>query len=183
MNWIATVLGWINQYLNQLIVGQQKIEKQLANQQVALAAMQVEIAQIIKYVSPRPAADFELTIQNSEGEQMAKTAARGKLKINVVDTGTLKATLTVLDDVGIPTVWDGAAVPVYTTSNPAISLAPAADGMSAAITITQPPALAAGIVVTVSGTNGRGNAVSADNSADPINITAGPAGSFVLGVA
>src|ERR1039457_6732274 len=122
MNWIASVLGHVKQYLQEIIAGQRKIEEQLSNQQVALAVIEANVAQILKYVSPRPAADFELTIQNSEGEQMAKTAVRGKLKINVVDTGTLKATLTVLDDAGLPTVWDGASVPAYATSTPVITL-------------------------------------------------------------
>src|ERR1019366_778201 len=102
MNWIATILGGINQYLKQLIAEQHKMERQLATVQDSQTVMQEDIAKILKFVSPLPAAGFELTIQNSQGEeQMAKPSVRGKLKIDVVDTGTLNGTLTVLDDAGI----------------------------------------------------------------------------------
>lgn len=184
MNWIADMFGWMNQKIDQLLAGQKNIEKQVEAMQAAQVKIQIDVAQILKYVSPRPAAAFELTIQNVEGEEeMAKNAAKGKLKINILDNGSCVATLTVLDVVGIPTAWDGAALPVYTTNNPAVTLTPASDGMSCAVAITQPPALATGIVVSVSGVNAAGNTLTADNSANPINIISGPAGSFVLSVA
>jgi hypothetical protein len=126
---------------------------------------------------PNPAASIRMTVTGEKA--MAKL---GKMKIKMLDNGHLLASVTVLDDAGLPTAWDGASPLGWTASDPGVVPAAAADGLSADLGPSTPPALAKGVIVTAAGTTGRGQSVTCDNSADPIDIEAGPAGSVVMSV-
>jgi hypothetical protein len=98
------------------------------------------------------------------------------LDFQLPDTGTGTATLTPVDAKGNPTTLPaGTSVPTWTSSNVAITVTPAADGMSATLT---PTALATGVIIAASATLPNGTTITGQG--DPIDVVAGPAAGFKM---
>ena len=146
-----------------------------------LQAVNAVLAFITTPPMPRPVAAFTLTVTTSQGEKdMAEKVAQHKMKVSMNPDGTATATITgVVDKFGNPTTF--LAPPTYvceTTvgagADPGITLTPAADGMTCGIA-------ANGALVASDTLTATGDTIS--QSYNPITVKAGPANSFVLGVA
>ena len=155
----------------------------------------VSIATILKILTtpppPAPAVAFQVelvteTELNKQGEnKMAKTI---KFKINILDNGTAQGVISgIVDAAGLPTTFDTGTIPTWVCEttpgagqDPNIVLTPAADGMSCVIAPATPPVLVSGDIVTVTATGPVMGTLTGTYS--PVNIVAGPAGSFVVSV-
>jgi hypothetical protein len=138
------------------------------------------VATLLQEITPPTPVVFKLQFTEGSAE-MAKVAS-GKLKFNILDNGTATATLTPVDAAGVAVPWpsDASAI-TWTSSNPAVVVTPSTtNNLQAAVAPASPPTLATGVVITAQGTLADGTVVKGDNSADPINVVAGPAGSFVI---
>lgn len=82
----------------------------------------------------------------------------GTLNFQLLDDGSALATLQTVDSKGNPIPFPtGASVPSYTASDPSVTVAPAADGMTA--TITDTGVIVAGVTITASSTLADGTTV------------------------
>ena len=103
---------------------------------------------------------------------------KATVDFQLLDNGTATATITgALDAAGntVP-VPAGTTVPVWTSSNPAITVVAAADGMSAKLT---PAAIATGVIITATATLADGVTVLS-GSGNPIDVVAGAASQFAI---
>jgi hypothetical protein len=161
------------------------IETTLSNIQAQQARQEIQLQQILAQLLPPPPAGFLMTFESNQENEMANKAPRkATMDFQLLDNGTATATLTLVDAAGLPTTLPSGAtigVPPWASSNPAIVVTPAADGMSAALAPSSPPVLVTGVVISAGPatiTNADGSTVSlAVVSGDPIDVIAGgPAG-------
>lgn len=182
VNWIANLLEAIINAVFGLRQGQSDQNLKLAEIQQALTQQGETLQTILDYLQPPSAVAFEITY---EGETiMAKRKAT--VDFQLLDNGTAKATLTPIDAAGNPTSMPalqagqagapGASVPAWTSSNPAITVAAAADGLSATLT---PTSLATGVIITATATLADGVTVLT-GSGNPIDVVAGTATAFAI---
>ncbi len=107
---------------------------------------------------------------------MAKKTREVGVDFQLSDNGTATATLTAVDDLGNPTTLPaGASVPAWTSSDVAITVTPAQDGMSAVLT---PTALATDVVITATSTLSDGTTTISGSG--QIDVVAGPATRFAI---
>lgn len=90
-------------------------------------------------------------------------------------TGTV--TVTPLDTNGNPTTLPTGIVPTWTASNPAVSLTPAADGLSASATVAAGAAVDADSTITVAFPDGSVS-TTAGFPIDPAAVVINPVASF-----
>jgi len=172
----------INKKLDTVITNQQAERQELGAIEAQQQLDSAGIALILKYLTPPLPVALIITFTGGSAE-MAKPKS-GKLKFNVLDNGHATATLTPVDAVGIATTLPaGSGVPTWASSDPGVVLTPAADGMTCDVAPASPPVLVTGAVITATCVLADGTSITGSNSADPINIVAGPAGSFVVSVA
>jgi hypothetical protein len=156
----------------------EKLDAIISNQSIQTGLLQ----QIVKGLSDPPVA-FQVDIETfqSQGEKMKQL--KGKLKISILDNGTAKGTLTPVDAAGLPTSLPaGFSIPAWVSSDPGVVVTPAADGMSAVVAPATPPVLVTGASITVTSKSADGTATLTGTTTDPINVIAGPAGSFQISV-
>jgi hypothetical protein len=138
-----------------------------------LTATDAEVGKILEILTPPPPVAFRVTL--TEGEDHMAKAVNATMDFQLLDNGSATATLTPIDSVGEPTTLPAGVVPAWSSSDPAVVVVPAADGMSAALAPASPPVLATGVVITASATLPSGAAIT--GSGNPIDVVAGgPAG-------
>jgi hypothetical protein len=139
-------------------------ETELANQERGL----VLLAKILEVLTPPAPVRFRIAL----GEVMAKvTKATVDFQIN--ENGTATATLVPVDANGNDTSMPaGASVPVWTASDPDISVAQAADGMSAVFTAGTTAITAA----TATATSTLADGTTLTGTTDPIDVIPNPPG-------
>lgn len=151
---------------------------------------------LIEQLLPGPAVSFtaEVTL-NSQGEtnMSPKKAARATGDLQVADNGTFTVTLTFVDSDNVPTSVPAGLAATYTPSDAtpgpsSLTLTPSADTSSAAGSINQTTVqalvaagtpLPTGLTVSVSATWTGLASPATVTAAPPIDVVAGPAGSFV----
>ncbi len=106
----------------------------------------------------------------------AKAKALG-VDFQLLDNGTMKATLTVLDAAGLATTWPTGQPIVWTVSDPGVVATPA-DGLSAILAPASPPVLVTGVIPTATGTLADGTVITVNG--DPIDVIAGGAAGFQM---
>jgi hypothetical protein len=177
------------------VIGLLKQIRDNPKENVQLDRIEAQVDLLVRNIRPRLAVAFRLKITNDKGEIMAK-AIKGKLRFDINSDGSAVATLDLEDPQGFDAqLVSGDAFDAFPwkSSDPGIVVAPAADNMSAKLTVKLPPANPAspptGVVITVGpATLTRADGTTAafaavDNSADPLNVKAGPAGMFSITVA
>lgn len=94
------------------------------------------------------------------------------------DDGSATATLTPVDAAGLDAAMPaGATVPVWVSSNAAVVVTAAADGMTAAVKPSVPPVLVTGVTITATATLADGTTVLTGTS-DPIDVVGDVATGF-----
>lgn len=94
------------------------------------------------------------------------------------DDGSAIATLTPVDAAGLDAAMPaGATVPVWVSSNPAVVVTAAPDGLTADIKPSVPPALVTGVMITATATLADGTTVLTGTS-DPIDVVGDVATGF-----
>jgi hypothetical protein len=182
VNWIANLLETILKAVCRMRQGQSEQNLQLVEIQNTLTQQSETLQTILGFLQPPSAVAFEITY---EGQTiMAKRKAT--VDFQLLDNGTATATLTPVDAAGNPTSMPalqagqagapGASVPAWTSSNPAITVAAAADGLSATLT---PTSLATGVIITATATLADGVTVLT-GSGNPIDVVAGTATAFAI---
>jgi hypothetical protein len=152
----------LNEILRQLIEG---------NRQLGVLSSQVD--QLWQLLSPEEPVGFRVTMHQG-ANAMKVTAATVDVVIN--ENGTATATLAPVDASGNDTSMPaGASVPAWVSSDPDISVAPAADGLSALFTAGTTPITAA----TVTATSTLADGSSIKGTTDPIDVVAAPPGAAV----
>jgi hypothetical protein len=163
-------------------------------------ALATKVDQILVALQPPPLVAFEVTVTiPTQGEDMKASKLQGKLKIDLIDGGkTCRVTAVAVDAMKNPAnppgLPDGSSVPTWAAVPPAgLTLAadPADTTGSGLVQIGTPTGiLATGIIVSVTATlpspdggTTAGATITGDNSDNPINIVAGPAGGFLVTVA
>ena len=107
---------------------------------------------------------------------MAKTL-KATVDFQLFDNGQATATLTPIDAVGnATTLPDGTAPPSWTSSDPAVVVSAAADGLSAILTPSG--TLATGVVITATTTLASGAVIT--GSGAPIDVVASGPTSFAI---
>lgn len=165
-----------------LFRGQEKLAK-------AVQSNSDKLDQIIKILTEEPPiAGAEINFEESEMKPLHHSA-KGKLKFVLNDNGTATGTISFLDSVGVPTApAAGATVATTaTSSDPGVTASVDATGLivTAAPASPLPSPLPQGVVIScsVSITNTDGSVLgpfTCDDSADPLNVTAGgPAGASI----
>ena len=134
-----------------------------------LTATDAEVGKILEILTPPPPVAFRVTL--TEGEDHMAKAVNATMDFQLLDNGSATATLTPIDSVGEPTTLPAGVVPAWSSSDPAVVVVPAADGMSAALAPASPPVLATGVVITASATLPSGAVIT--GSGDPIDVVAG----------
>jgi hypothetical protein len=95
----------------------------------------------------------------------------------LLDNGKATATLTPVDSVGNPTTLPaGTPPPVWASSDPAVTVTPAADGLSAALAPSG--SLATGVVITATATLPDGTVIT--GTGDPIDVVPGTVSAFKI---
>lgn len=169
-------MNWLSNMLNRIYKAVQDLQAGINT----LLELPAKVDLLLEYLTPPPATSMKLTIIDQQGaEKMAKTKL-GEFKLNLLDNGTAAGTLSVQDAAGLPTTLPAGVVPTYASSDPGVVVTPAADGLSCTIAPATPPVLVTGAIITASAAMPDGTTLSADNSSDPLNVVAGPAGSLVL---
>ncbi len=141
---------------------------------------------------PAPVDGAEITFakeQNDMGKALHH-GARGKMKFVLNDNGTATGTISFIDSVGAPTApVAGATISTTaTSSDPGVTTSVDATGLlvTAAPASPLPNPLPQGVVISASVTITNPDATvlgpfTCDNSADPLNVTAGgPAGAHIV---
>ena len=163
-----------------------------------LGVINGKLDQLLLDVEPSPlspAVGFvvSVTILNSQGEATMAKATKAAVDFQVLDSGKVLFTASVVDAAGNPPnppgLPAGTATPVWTSSDPTI-LAVASDAATlAALTppvvdptgltaVGTPVALGTGVVVSVSAAPPTGAALT--GSANPVDVEAGPAAALVV---
>jgi hypothetical protein len=128
-----------------------------------------------------PAAVFRRIERAVKGMIPGRPAAlRAAMDFQILDDGSALATITgAVDIAGNPIPFpSGAAVPVWSSSNPVIGITPAADGMTAKLTPAPGLPLASGVIITASTTLVSGQVLT--GSGTPIDVVADTAPSAVV---
>lgn len=139
-------------------------------------AVSIELEkQILALLLPPPPVKFIITFI---GEDTMGEIVKSSINFQLLDNGTATATLTPVDAAGNPTSMPtGATIPVWTSSDMAVSVLASGDGMSA--TLTPSGSLATGVIITA-------DAILADGTThimgtgNPIDVIAGPATGFKI---
>ena len=187
---------WNQRILDQLVIISKQLDQLTSGQESQTAAIlnsanaELTVLQAIQFLltpSPTPAAKLVITLEsatqlNEKGDNpMAKAAKFGKFRINILDNGTAQYNLSIVDTANLATTLEaGTPAPVPTFDNPGVVATPAADGMSGIISPATPPVLVSGATLTVTASQPTLGPVS--GTYNPVNIVAGPAGSFVVAV-
>jgi hypothetical protein len=182
------MMNWIREYLQALLESLRQsvqLQKESNRVQTQIAA---DVAKLVVFFTPPLPVRFEMTVTNDQGEIIMAKAARGKLKLNILDNGTATATLGLLDAAGLSTSLPaGSTIAVtWVVSATSIVATPSADQMSAALAPSSPPALASGVTVSASGviTNTDGTTITIPSvSSEALNIIAGGPAGFSISVA
>ena len=173
VNWIAQLLETILNAVLGVRQTQSQQNLELAEIQISLQAQNQTLQTLLAILQPPSPVILKITFK--ENIVMAKQKAT--VDFQLLDNGTATATLTPVDAAGNPTSMPtGASTPVWTSSNPAIIIAPAADGMSATLT---PTGLATGVVITATATLADGT-TTLTGSGNPIDVVAGAATAFAI---
>lgn len=175
MNWIAQLLETILYAVDGLRQGQSDQNVILAEIQQTQAQQGETLKTILSFLQPPSPVAFDITYE--EGAPIMAAKRKATVDFQLLDNGTAKATLTPVDAAGNPTSMPaGTTIPAWTSSNPAITIAPAADGMSATLTAT---ALATAVVITATATLADGT-TQLTGSGNPIDVVAGGAVGFTI---
>ena len=176
MNWLAQLLETILTAVLGVRQTQSEQNLELAEIQAALAAQNQTLQTLLAILqppTPEPAS-FDITF---ERDNAMATKRKATVDFQLLDNGTATATLTPVDAAGNPTpMQTGTTVPVWTSSNPAITVVAAADGMSATLT---PTGLATGVIITATATLADG-VTTITGSGNPIDVVAGAATAFQI---
>jgi hypothetical protein len=110
----------------------------------------------------------------------------GKVKLDILDNGTARATAAAVDAAGLPaTLPSGSGAPTWTSSDPGATVTPDpadATGLSAIVAPAVPPVLVTGFTVSVNALLADGvTTISGTSSAN--NIVAGGPSGFQVAVA
>lgn len=176
MNWLAQLLETILNAILGVRQTQSAQNLELAEIQVSLAQQNQTLQTLLAILQP-PTPDPVSFDINFERDSPMATKRKATVDFQLLDNGTATATLTPVDAAGNPTSMpSGAGVPVWTSSNPAITVAPAADGMSATLT---PTALATSVTISATSTLADG-VTTISGSGNPIDVVAGTATAFAI---
>lgn len=133
-----------------------------------------KLDRVLSLLVPLPPVKFTITYI---GENAMGNVVKAALDFQLLDNGSATATLTPVDAVGnAASLPAGASVPAWTSSDPAVAVSAAPDGMSA--TLTPSGALATGVIISASSTLADGTVIKGDGT--PIDVVAGPAASFKI---
>jgi hypothetical protein len=136
---------------------------------------------------PSPIGGAEITFK----DKMSKLthSARGKMKFVLNDNGSATGTITLVDSVGVPTspVSGATIATTATSSDPGVTVSVDSTGLivTAAPAQPLPSPLPQGVVITASITITNPDSIvlgpfTCDDSADPLNVTAGgPSGAKI----
>lgn len=148
-----------------------------------------KLDQIIGYLTePAPITGATLTFEETDMSKLHHNS-KGKMKFVLNDNGTATGTIAFTDSVDVPTTpAAGASVSTtVTSSDPGVTVSVDATGLVVTATPVTPipTPIPTGVVVTavITITNADGTVIgplTCDNSADPLNVTAGgPAGATI----
>jgi len=172
------------------------IDKGFAQQKAASDALAAtvqlqssQLAQILEILNePDPISGAEIKFKENNMTKL-QHSSHGKLKFKLNDSGTATGTISFFDSVGAPTTPAAGATiaTTVTSSDPGVTVSVDATGLivTAAPASPLPSPLPQGVVVsfTTNVTNTDGSVLgpfTGDNSADPLNVTAGgPAGATI----
>jgi hypothetical protein len=158
-----------------------RADTQLQSRIVAeLSRIDADLRRVLSLLSPPIQATMTLTI-NPQGESMSDKpkAVKATLDLQLPDSGTGTASLAFVDAAGLPATLPSGTIPVWSSSNPAIVVTPAADGLSAQFGPSTPPVLATGVVITAVTTLPSGTVITA--TGQPIDVVGGgPTGATMV---
>jgi hypothetical protein len=188
-------VDWLEQKLQEILLETQANGRALTRLSENLAEQSTTINQkldkILSYLEPGPAAGFFITVTKGEKIMAGKAKATAGVDLQLNDNGTATATLTFEDADGVvvpapvgltPPAW---AASDATPGPSALVLTPSADGLSCAIAPVQPPVqpLATGLTVSATVASGlAGQTSPITETSQGIDIVAGPAASFAIGL-
>lgn len=136
--------------------------------------------------APEPPAFFRIVLSSSSTNQTNQTNYNKQGEVNMDfelrDDGNAIATLTdIKDSKGVPTTL-GDIVPVWTSSDPQVTVNAAPDGLTAAIMPNVNPGdpLATGVIITATATLADGKVITDTNDENPIDVVAGEADTFAI---
>lgn len=196
---LAKIASGLEQLEQDQAAGFKRVDHKLDVLHDELGIINGKLDSLLADVEPPPpdtsAAGFvvSVTILNSQGETTMAKAAKATIDFQVLDSGKVLFTASVVDAAGNPPnppgLPAGTATPVWTSSDPTI-LAVASDAASlAALTppivdptgltaVGTPVKLGTGVVVSVSAAPPTGAALT--GSANPVDVEAGPAAALVV---
>lgn len=170
---ITTLVNNVQSSCNNILQVLQTIQ---SNQSTELDILKQILGAVTEPNAPVGFQVDEILNSIKEGNKRMAKAVKAGVDFQLQDNGTATATLTPVDAAGNPTTMPvGASVPSWTSSSTAVSVSPAADGMTATLT---PTALATGVVISASSTLSDGTSIS--GSGNPIDVVAGPATGFQI---
>lgn len=155
---------------NKVIIAAIKAIVDLVNHNTALSQ------QILDLLTTPEAVAFRIQLQQGENMKSEHPHAAG-IDFQFFENGQATASLTPVDASGNATTMPaGSTVPAWVSSDPGITVSPAADGLSALLTAGGAPVTAATLTVTATLPDGT---TTITGTSDPIDVVAQPPGSPV----